>query len=429
VKTVKAYEVGGKLFKDKKAAEVEEKELGKKRRDDILVKQLTKICGELGVAVPDLGFRVHAKIMKVGEEFPQCVTGEHKVLTNAGWKPVKEIATGGVTKFSVGDKVKLVNFKGLAGCVGLDGSTGTVSKLPYMPGQTYEVLLDNRHGHIFVAEDNLEKGAEEPKFKVGDRVLFKDPANLQEIGIIVDEASKDGTENRWLVKFTGEHDYPICEKYLELAVDEKPKFKVGDKVTLSKKHMCRDHRGQKGTITSVTGLPLRPEIRACGFLYRVEFRDVPGLRGKSNCTAMEQELEKVGDKPAPKFKKGDKVRLSEGARKKFCEGDRDRVGVVVEPKVPGRYSVDFGSGDILLNEDEIVLDRHKFKKGDKVQLLCKQVCCCGDLPAGKVCTIVGSRPFLDGETLYTVKEFGYAEIRGKVLAPAKSKASNKKKKR
>jgi heat shock protein HspQ len=259
VKTVTAYEVGGELFKDKKAAEKAEEERKKTMKRAKLIVELRDVCKKLGVEMP--------------------------------WPP-EETPTRKETaaKFKVGDRIFTTK----------TGYRGTILRNTDMPG----IWMTNLDGFGKAQTPANEKDMErldddysccppEPKFKVGDQVTVISPPAWEGHTGVVDQIYNDAV----YVK-TGLWSYPFRASQLKKSESKTaPHFKIGDKVKLvnfKERTGCVGLDGATGTVMSCSDKhELRYEIR------------LDNRRGK--IFAAEDNLEKTKTVSA-KFKIGDRVR-------------------------------------------------------------------------------------------------------------------------
>lgn len=298
MKTVKAYEVGGQLFKDKKAAEAAEKELKKKEHLRYLVKRRDQ-------ALAALQEWEKAIVEAAGSE------AKNYVAHQEAWRSVNARALEDIKKecdklvlktepkFEVGDRVVLLDAINVK-CRGEypKGSLGTIRKLE--PGPRYcTVEMDGGDTYRLCYESvsvcpkfkvNLVKIEDTPssKFKVGDRVKVTQEGDYNgQVGEIREISPYSHDLYRVVFKeYSG--DWFARDALEKIDDTSTPKFKVGDRVQIC---YPDDFRGHCGEITEVSSRTTHT--------YHVHLENKWG-----NHWFKEEQLDKMN----PKFKVGDRVR-------------------------------------------------------------------------------------------------------------------------
>jgi uncharacterized protein YodC (DUF2158 family) len=333
MKTVKVYEVGGKLFKNKELAEKEEKELAAQKLEKEKIAQLEKLCLELGVAVPDLGIRFKLKVMKEGDSGEDRMSWQEFNILHAG--PSKQ------PKFKVGDKVRITSLP--QGChyletlIGEKGVIVTVNSVVYNIVELDGVLDLGVYGRKRLwnfKDEHLELLPENPKFKVGDKVRTK--SNVTG-GYSNDTGVVQGCTGNNIITVrmdkTGKPD-TFFVTALEKIEDVPPKFKVGDRARVKNTCQVEYLRGKTGIIyaTDPNGHASSPYqvAEATNYHWYADF-----------------DLEKIEDSPQPKFKVGDHVRIKE----KLVPSRSEDIGIIDREDGPAKPK--FKVGDfVIVNEPE-----------------------------------------------------------------------------
>jgi hypothetical protein len=217
IKKIKAYEVNGTLYKNKKEAEKEEARQKMIQERSRLATQLEEICKKLGVESP-----------------LKPTTSAGSIAAPVG-KPVP--------KFKVGDRVIAETCEGKKSGVVAEYTTTNTG---YMQ---YRVTLDSGR-NVWCFEDTMELAEQEtakPKFKNGDKVYYRGrPAKFEGYsfdGLCCSLTFSDNKEPKGT--------YGVSEESLVKAEDQKPKFKAGDKVRLTKSFKigkCSLKKGSKGCV-------------------------------------------------------------------------------------------------------------------------------------------------------------------------------------
>jgi len=270
----------------------------------------------------------HSEIKAVGENWSDPLKLMHEIFNNKG-----EIMETKFTKFKTGDKVRVTKSKCNKAPVSI-GDTGVVSYVSTIGVYGYKVVMDKDNYYWWFDDINLElvEGKEimETKFKTGDKVRVVGSDEL--INDLVCIAFGDTGVVASVLKGCyavnmdkGDYWY-FCDEDLELVKEkEMTKFKIGDKVRVTKCNKAPVSIGDTGFVSDIT----------TGSFNYVITMDAD----KDYWFFADHQLELVMEKEMMKFKTGDRVVLNceYGA---LCKGTevtitKDNGGLYVDIETDG----------------------------------------------------------------------------------------------
>lgn len=303
--------------------------VGEKYQKGIEQNEPDQYVGTVAVVIQDTNGTVRWPYMAQFFDGTKAVIGDHEIERLATEKP----ESNKEAEFKVGDKVRVSHEWSNSGA-GEENERECHGKVGTVVGRTpwgaYDVKFPN--GKLWAFDDQSEflelvsgqgNPTDSPEFKVGDKVRATDQfLSYSHRGMVCEIVQVDNDEIPYKVQFEdGSYFWSKAERIVAAESEiAKPKFKVGDRVRLTKDFELDSECGGEsedyfGTEAEIV------EVRSssCILPYLVRLHD--DQECPVDCKEIKL-IESVKPLPSPEFKVGDYVRMT-GEINEGSERDRE----------------------------------------------------------------------------------------------------------